>query len=120
TRNNLHRIEAQHPGVTRSSQTVRWVHRYIPGRLALLVGPSTLISKDGTSALGLSMGLRYRVSADSRRLPWFLDLRGTTPFGDSKVANQSESFDSQGLDRASLSFKYQASLGLLGELPHGE
>lgn len=120
-RNNLGRLQVEHPEVFGSSMTVRdlWRHRYSPTRLSLLIGPSLLMSNNGTPATGLSTGLRFRVSASSRPAAWFLEARVVIPLTHSEVADQARGFDSQGTDNASLKFRYQTSLGLVNELPHG-
>lgn len=108
---NLRRLEAEKRS---ASAQEHWVNRFYPSRFSLLVGPSFLASNNGTPTTRLATGLRFRISAADRPLAWFLEASGTTPLAHSNVANQT-----QGIDNASLSFRYQTSLGLVGELPHG-
>jgi hypothetical protein len=91
-----------------------------PTRLSLLMGTGLLLSDKGTPALMLSPGLRIRTSAEDRSPAWFVETRVNFPAAGSTVAHQANLFDSQGLDQASLSLRYQASLGLVAEWPHKE
>ncbi len=136
-RANLRRLEAERRIVERrvvekrvvekrivvigSSVTARgtWVHAFIPSRVALFAGPSFLVASRGIPATALSIGLRYRLSAADRPMALYIDARGLIPAPHSTVGDQIQAFDSQGDDHASLSLQYQASFGVVGELPHG-
>jgi hypothetical protein len=120
--NNLNRIEAERRNVRGSTSPYReqWTHRYVPSQNSFSLGPTLLAANSATPAYGLSLGLRLRPTHIDKYGKWFVEAGGIIPFGNAEIADQSREFDSQGADVANLTLRYQISLGLVNELPHGK
>jgi hypothetical protein len=128
-RTNLRRIEEEKKllaakSIPAASKTrivhVRetWVPQFQPARWTFSLGPDYLGGNGAKPTHGISAGFRFRRYGADRPLSWFLEARGTMPFGVSTLANQTVLFGPEN-DTASLSFRYQASFGIGVELPHG-
>jgi hypothetical protein len=120
----LERLKAQEKKTEEEAARARpqppiiYVREYMSSRASISAGPSYLISR-AQPLTDLSVALRYRVSPDQRPLAWYVEASAIIPMGDSKVGNQIQTSDASTTDTASVTFNYQTSFALLGELPHG-
>jgi len=92
-------------------------YRFQKTRFSLL-GGVTLLNTD-EKWIKPSIGFRIRLLPASRPLNFFLELSSTLPAGRSATSTHHSESDAGTLDSASTGDQYDASAGLVTEIPHG-